>query len=434
MKQILFPNDAEFWYETQRSFGNSAYGGGDFGEVLVISEQITEGDYGSWYDAYLAAADRIAAEADDALRSGHRVSARDGLLRASSYYRSADFFLQGHPDDPPHYHAYDRSVECFRQAAALLTVPVQPVAIPYENTTLPGYFYPAGDPAVPRPLVMIHTGYDGTAEEMYFQGAAAGAERGYNVLAFDGPGQGSLIRNQGMLFRPDWENVVGPVIDFALTLPGVDEERIVLWGVSMGGVLAPRAAAFEHRLAALVAVDGVYDMGLTIRKYAGEIPDLEQRLRADDDPELDAEFAKAIAASPPMRWATRQGQWVFGAPTPRKASAIQLNYNLRDGIAEQIACPALICDAANDLYFEGQAKLLFDHLTCPKTFLEFTAEEGADAHCQVGAARLAMGRIYNWLDDTLASHTAAPGPGDENRSLTRTYGSSNVAGMTKDRH
>jgi hypothetical protein len=73
---------------------------------------------------------------------------------------------------------------------------------------------------------------------------------------------------------------------------------------------------------------------------------------------------------------------------------------------EKIACPALICDAANDLYFEGQAKLLFDHLTCPKTFLEFSAEEGADAHCQVGAARLAMGRIYNLLDDTLASHTA----------------------------
>jgi hypothetical protein len=97
MKQILFPDDAEFWYETQRSFDQIAYGGGDFGEVLVISEQITEGDYGSWYDAYLAAADRIAAEADDALRAGHRVGARDGLLRASSYYRSADFFLQGHP-------------------------------------------------------------------------------------------------------------------------------------------------------------------------------------------------------------------------------------------------------------------------------------------------------------------------------------------------
>ena len=51
MKQILFSNDPEFWYETQRSFGQIAYGGGDFGEVLEISEQIAEGDYGGSYDA-----------------------------------------------------------------------------------------------------------------------------------------------------------------------------------------------------------------------------------------------------------------------------------------------------------------------------------------------------------------------------------------------
>ena len=100
MKQILFPGDAEFWFETLRSFDHIAYGGADFGEVLVISGHIAEGDYDSWHDAYLAAADRIAAEADDALRAGHAVSARDGLLRAHSYYRSADFFLHGDPDDP----------------------------------------------------------------------------------------------------------------------------------------------------------------------------------------------------------------------------------------------------------------------------------------------------------------------------------------------
>ena len=415
MRKILFPGNAQFWYETLRSFGQIAYGGGDFGEVVAISGHITEGGYDSWHDAYLAAADRIAAEADDALRAGHRVSARDGLLRASSYYRSADFFLQGHPDDPPHYRAYDRSVECFQQAAALFTVPVQPVVIPYENTTLAGYFYHGGDPGMARPTVIMHTGYDGTAEEIHFQGAAAGAERGYNVLVFDGPGQGAAIRHQGMLFRPDWENVVGPVIDFALTLPGIDSERIVLWGLSMGGLLAPRAAAFEHRLAALVAVDGVYDMGLTVRSVAGDVPDLERRLRAEEDPELDAEFARGIAASPVMRWATGQAQWVFGAATPRLGSAALLDYHLRDGIAEKITCPALICDAPSDLFFAGQARLLFDHLTCPKTFLEFTEEEGADEHCQVGAQRLALARIYNWLDDTLGTPGQLTHASDETR-------------------
>jgi alpha-beta hydrolase superfamily lysophospholipase len=403
MKKILFPGNAEFWYETLRSFDHIAYGGADFGEVLAISQHITEGDYDSWHDAYLRAADRIAAGADQALRAGHRVSARDGLLRAHNYYRSADFFLHGHPDDPRHYHAYDRSVECFQAAAPLFTAPAQPVAIPYENTTLPGYYYAAGDPGIARPTVITHTGFDGTAEEMHFQCAAAGTERGYNVLSFDGPGQGAAIHHQHMLFRPDWENVVGPVVDYALTLPGVDGEKLALWGLSMGGLMAPRAAAFEQRLAAVLAVDGIYDMGETVRAEAGDIPDLEQRLRARDDPELDAGLARSVAASPVMKWASEQAQYVFGVPTPRQAFAALLDFNLRDGVAERIICPALICDAASDMFAPGQARVLFDHLTCPKTFLEFTVEEGADEHCQVGAQRLALARIYNWLDDTLGN-------------------------------
>lgn len=162
----------------------------------------------------------------------------------------------------------ERSVELFQAAARLFTPPVQPVEIPYENTTLPGYFYPGGDPAIPRPTVITHTGYDGCAEEMHFQCAAAAAERGYNVLSFGGPGQAGAVYRQRLVFRPDWENVVGPVIDYALTMPGVDGQKIVLWGLSMGGELAPRAAAFEHRLAALVCVDGLYDMGAAVTTWA----------------------------------------------------------------------------------------------------------------------------------------------------------------------
>jgi alpha-beta hydrolase superfamily lysophospholipase len=401
VRQLLFPDDVQFWFETLRSFGHIAYGGADFGEILAISGQIIEGDYDSWHDAYLAAADRIAAEAGDALRAGYRVSARDGLLRASNYYRSADFFLHGQPDDPRHHHAYDRSVECFLSAAPLFATPVQPVAIPYEGTTLPGYFYSAGDAGQPRPIVIMHSGFDGTAEELHFCGAATAAEHGYHALVFDGPGQGGPIHRQGLVFRPDWENVVGPVIDYAATLPGVDDTKIALWGLSMGGLLAPRAAAFEPRLAAVIAVDGVYDMGETARGLAGAAPELGRRLRAAADLELDAEIAQLSKASTVVRWAMDQAQYVFGAASPRQAAAALLDYHLRDGIAEKIACPALICDAASDLFFAGQARQLFDHLTCAKTFLEFTEDEGADAHCQAGAQRLALARVYNWLDDTL---------------------------------
>ncbi|MFI8266280.1 alpha/beta hydrolase family protein [Streptomyces sp. NPDC085665] len=404
MKQLLFPNNIQFWYETLRSMSHIAYGGADFGEVVSTGERIIEGDYDSWYTEWMATADRVSGDAVKALAAGHRVSARDGFLRASNYYRSAEFFLHGHVCDPRHDHAYDRSVECFRAAAALFTPVIEPVEIPYEDTTLPGYFYRVDDSGTPRPTVIMHNGFDGTAEELHFFGAMAAVERGYNVLAFDGPGMPGPRHHQGLVFRPDWENVVTPVIDFAENLPGVDTSRIALLGVSMGGILAPRAAAFEHRLAAVIAVDGLYDLGQTsVRNIDAPREEAERLLRADSAPELDAAFEQAMAHDPIARWALNHGMYVMGVDTPRAFNAAYLDYTLADGIAEKIQCPTLVCDAEEDMYFKGQPEQLYEHLTCPKTLMLFTTEEGAGAHCHPGAMRLAIARIYDWLDGTLAT-------------------------------
>ncbi|MFI9103284.1 alpha/beta hydrolase family protein [Streptomyces fildesensis] len=407
MKQLLFPNNIQFWYETLRSMSHIAYGGADFGEVVSTGERIVEGDYASWYTEWLATADRVSGEAEKALAAGHRVSARDGFLRASNYYRSAEFFLHGHPCDPRHDHAYDRSVACFRAAAALFTPIIEPVEIPYEDTTLPGYLYRVDDSGTPRPTLIMHNGFDGTAEELHFFGAMAGVERGYTVLVFDGPGMPGPRHHEGLVFRPDWENVITPVVDFAETLPDVDDTRIALLGISMGGILAPRAAAFEHRLAALIAVDGLYDLGETsVRNIPGTREETERLLRADSAPELDASLEQIMAKDPIARWAINHGMYVMGVDTPRAFNASYLDYTLAGGIAERIQCPTLVCDAEEDMFFKGQPEQLFDHLTCPKTLMVFTAEEGSGAHCHPGAMRLTQARIYDWLDDTFATPAA----------------------------
>ena len=106
----LFPDDVEFWFETQRMFGADEWGGASFGEVLATSAKIKAGDYDSWYDAWNAIADRIAAEGDAQLGKGRKVSARDSYLRASNYYRSSEFFLHATPKDPRVTRAYERSV------------------------------------------------------------------------------------------------------------------------------------------------------------------------------------------------------------------------------------------------------------------------------------------------------------------------------------
>ncbi|MFF8601372.1 alpha/beta hydrolase family protein [Streptomyces sp. NPDC015232] len=408
MDPIFFPDHPSFWYETLRTLGHIAYGGADFGEVAATAQNIAAGDYDSWHDQWLATADRVADQARTSREGGHRISARDGFLRASNYYRCAEFFLHGDHDDPRIRHAYDASVTCFRRAAELFTPAVTPVAIPYEDTTLPGYLYRPDGHAAPRPTVVMFNGFDGTAEEMHFFGAAAAVERGYTVLVFDGPGQPGARHRQGLMFRPDWENVVTPVLDFAQTLPEVDADRIAVLGASMGGYLAPRAAAFDHRIAAVVALDGVYDLGdISTAPLGLPRDEAERRLRAAHDPELDAAIDASMATDPTLKWAVEHGMFTMNAATPRAFCAAYLDYHLRDGIAERITCPVLVCSGEGDGFFQGQPEKLYAHLRCEKTFLPFTETEGAEAHCQSGAQRMALARVYDWLDTVMARRPAA---------------------------
>lgn len=392
MKPLIFEKDLTFWYETLRSFGHIAYGGADFGEVVVTAQRITEGDYDSWHDEWLATADRVAAEAQAALAGGHPVSARDGFLRASNYYRSAEFFLHGSPDDPRIDAAYSRQVACFGEYVKLVEH-IEPVQIPYGPATLSGYFYRGTRGAT----VVMHNGFDGSAEEMHFFAAAALHERGFNVLVFDGPGQPAAMR-AGLLLRPDWEHVVSPVLDWLTAAPyDIDPEQVALLGVSMGGLLAPRAAAFEPRVKALIAFDGVYDMGAAIAAHLGG--DHIAAREALRHPEADTVIGAMMAHNPVARWAFGHGTWVTGA-TPAGYALKMLDYHLRDGIAERISCPTLVCSAPEDFAFQGQPEALYEHLTCDKTLIEFSAAEGADAHCQSGAQKLALARIADWLERT----------------------------------
>jgi alpha-beta hydrolase superfamily lysophospholipase len=397
--KFLFENES-FSFEALRTAGYACYGGADLGEVLVTARGIPDGDEAAWHQRWKALAERLHGVGTSALQAGHRVSARDALLRASGYYRAADFYLREDPAHDPEVALLSQRVrETFAAAAALLDHPAERVAIPFERTLLPGYLFRPDNSGEPRPTLIYHGGYDSVLEEAYFAAAAGAVRRGYNCLAFDGPGQGAVLRDQQLTFRPDWETVVSAAADYALKRPEVDSARLALMGTSFGGFLAARAAAFEHRLAAVILHDAIFDASASGWRILPRGV-LEAAMQGRDSAVADA-LAGPMAASTGLRWFIRNGMWAFGADSP--AALIRTSGYTLDGVAGQIACPTLVLEAENDATFRGEAQRVAQALTCPHEHIVLTDAEGAGEHCHEGAMLAFHQHAFDWLDAVLGS-------------------------------
>ena len=382
-----------------RAVGAALYGGADIGECLSTAGRVRGNDLDSWHARWHATAESVARLAERAAAAGSAETARLAYLRACTYYRTAGVMLFGLPLDPRLVESNARQTETFRSAAALMTVPPEPVEIPFEQAALPGYFFRPRDDTRARATVILTGGYDGTAEELYFYNGAAALARGYNVLAFDGPGQGAALLQRGLVLRPDWENVIAPVVDYALTRPEVDAARIALIGLSLGGHLAPRAASVERRLAACIADCGAFDLhaaflarmpGPLADAYVAEKPWARRVVHSR---------LHALSRKPTAGWALRRGMLVHGAADPVAFVEATREYTLA-GHAEQITCPTWVCNAELD-DIGASAPQLVEALTCDKTFVHFTAAEGAGDHCEAGARALYHARSFGWLDQLL---------------------------------
>ena len=220
--------DDEFNYQLIRALGMADYGGSTVGECLAVVAEITDGSPSSWTRAFERLARRV--EARGSGLPGRRAAGerRDHLLRASTYYRTAEYYGGGTDGDG----AGARSQACFSEAAALLDPPVEPSGRPLRRRDPPRATScrPAATTAAPgapgRPWSCVG-GFDSSAEELYFQLGAPGAERGWNVVVFDGPGQLGLHAHRipTLTFRPDYEVPLAAVLDAVVGLPGVDAER-----------------------------------------------------------------------------------------------------------------------------------------------------------------------------------------------------------------
>ena len=251
----LFGN-AGFNFSGLTALGMAAYGLTEVGEVLTAVNAINAAGVSadSFTDNFLALADRLDRESAS---SANRATKAEKALRASQYYAQALFYVLGtaKPARELDIHlACQRNWESFIDAAQ---IPVEALTVEVEGARLPAWLFKPDRSDKKRPTVILTNGSDGQAVDLWSWGAAAALERGWNALIYNGPGQGGVLYEQKVPFTAQWEKVVTPIVDRLLQHPAVDPRRIAITGLSMGGNLVPRAAAFEHRLAAVVAEPGV---------------------------------------------------------------------------------------------------------------------------------------------------------------------------------
>lgn len=388
-----FYRDADFDFGVRGLLGRAASGATEPGEVLATIAGVRDGDWEAWHSGWLALGRRLTALGERLRESERFDSASGAFLRASTYLAVA---VNSAPDDSrldvfrEHRVAWDGFIDTTVYAT-------ERVQIPSESGALPGYLVKPADDDEPRQAIVLVNGSDGSHSDLWDVAHAALA-RGYSVLFFDGPGQQSMLFEHEVGFRPDWEQVLTPVVDLMLERPDVDEARLAVYGISQGGYWVPRALASETRFAAAIVDPGVVDVAASwLRSLPAPLRTLFEQGKRDA---FDRDLAIGLRFS-----AATARTWAFRARPYRTTGYFDTltevsRYALGD-LAGSITTPMFLTDPEDEQFWPEQSRRLADGLAGEKLLQPFTAAEGANFHCQPLARTLTAQRAFDWLDGVL---------------------------------
>jgi pimeloyl-ACP methyl ester carboxylesterase len=393
--------DDNFNFEILATLGLAVYGGSDVGPVLGAANNLKAGDFKNFSDSFSALAFSTKEAAQQTELESNAVNARDTWYAAASYFRAADFYLHSNWSDPLIMSLWAEQRNAFDKANAALPIPGERVRLAANNFTVEAIWYAPSMETTLRPTIILGNGYDGSQEDLYHTVVVPALARGWNAITYEGPGQPTVRREQGIGFIPDWERVVTPVVDYLLTEKSklVDPARLVLFGYSFGGYLNARAAAFEPRLSAVVLDGGIYDYGEAI---FDQVPvDAQELFNSGNKTAFDAEF-NALSNNPDapttLRWSVQQGLWSFVTHSPYDYLKMAQAYTLKN-VVHQIEMPVLTFDAEYDQFFANQSTKIKEALSDQATYYKFNGTEGY--HCQIGASQALNRVMFTWLQKTL---------------------------------
>jgi dipeptidyl aminopeptidase/acylaminoacyl peptidase len=379
-----FPGDYRWSHGLLIGLNMAPWGGAEIGEVNRVGLRLKHcvGDDDAWFHEWAREARKVEDRGRERIAEGHTTSGAQYLQRASAYYHVGERFLQ--PKSKEGLDAYMRGVDCLRDAAKYFKRPrLEHVEIPYEGTSLPAIYVHA-EPANKSgrvPAMVFFDGLDVTKEIQYLKGVADLSARGVACLIVDGPGNGESIRFRKLYLRHDTEHYATPAFDWLAARPEVDEKRIGVMAISLGGYYAPRAAAFEQRFACCIAWGAQW-------KYRKIWADRYERIARADTPALSV--------------ATQHIMWVLNAKSQEEVLKKLEAFDL-DGAVQTITCPFLLLHGEGDEQVPmSEAQACFDAVgSKQKTFKVFSREEGGYHHCQIDNQSICSAYMWDWLEQVL---------------------------------
>lgn len=346
-------------------------------------------------------APRIASYADwkrEFLAVAENASRQEHILRAGFYYRAAEFFMR--PDDADRKNAREKFLSAIRKVYGLDQI--ERHTIPYADGQTEG-FLPAYrlTPAQSKGTVVFFGGFDSYIEEL-MQAFSYFCDAGYDIIAFEGPGQGGALNEAGLSMTPQWHKPVKAVLDY------FQVNRVTLIGLSLGGGLVLRAAAFEPRVERVIAYDILTDfLDVNLRQVNPLLRDLLNillNLRAATV--VNAMANRVAKKSPVAEWGIREGMHVTGTSSPYEFFQKIKQFHTVD-VSPLVKQDVLLLAGSEDHYvpkeqFYQQIKMLSNARSV--TARLFTHSESAQNHCQAGNYGLALKTIVNWLDGMQSSN------------------------------
>lgn len=386
-KNVFFKNQ-EMNYTVLRALMGVYDDGATIGECLKVVQNTKNGDIDNFVEQWKIMGDLIAGRGNNSEKNGDPVRAREYYFRASNYYKSAMITLN--PLDQRHKLFWKLSVSYFEKAGALLEQPLEKVSVSFEGKTLPCYFIPTCRNKK-APVLFLVTGGEGSNMEQYFWVGAYALKNGYSVFLYEGPGNCSTMYTSGLTMVPNSEAPIGKALDIICRRTDVDTEKIALHGISFGGYLIARAAAFDKRIKAIIPdspLRNIYRMLSTVfPSFIFKIPDGMFNL-----------FKNYI-----MEYSDRASidlvTWLGGVKTLREGVEQLKEYSI-EGIEDKITCPtlALAGDGEGDSFYAQTNEFLDNIRATEKSLRIFKNEEGAGSHCQADNQRLMNQEVIAWLN------------------------------------